>query len=43
MLALLRFAVVLAAGLVAGASIGKLVPHIPWLAATFDTSLELIA
>jgi MFS family permease len=41
MLALARFMAVLAAGLVTGASIGKLVPHIPWLATTFDTSLGL--
>ncbi|HLB15480.1 MAG TPA: MFS transporter [Burkholderiales bacterium] len=41
MLASLRFAVVLAAGLVTAATIGKLVPHIPWLASTFDTSLGL--
>ncbi len=41
MLALVRFLAVLAAGLVTGASIGKLVPHIPWLATSFDTSLGL--
>jgi len=41
MLALVRFLVVLAAGLVTAATIGKLVPHIPWLASAFDTSLGL--
>ncbi len=41
MLALARFTLVLAAGLVTAATIGKLVPHIPWLAAAFDTSLGL--
>jgi MFS family permease len=41
MLALVRFLVVLAAGLVTGASIGKLVPHIPWLATEFGASLGL--
>lgn len=41
MLALVRFLVVLAAGLVTGASIGKLVPHIPWLATEYGASLGL--
>jgi predicted MFS family arabinose efflux permease len=41
MLALVRFFAVLAAGLVTGASIGKLVPHIPWLATSFDAPLGL--
>jgi MFS family permease len=41
MLPLVRFLAVLAAGLVTAATIGKLVPHIPWLATAFDTSLGL--
>ncbi len=41
MLAFGRFAATLAAGLVTAATIGKLVPHIAWLASTFDTSLGL--
>ena len=41
MLALARFLAVLATGLVTAATIGKLVPHIPWLATAFDTSLGL--
>jgi len=41
MLALVRYLAVLAAGLVTAATIGKLVPHIPWLATAFDTSLGL--
>jgi MFS family permease len=41
MLALVRFLAVLTAGLITGASIGKLVPHIPWLATEFGASLGL--
>jgi MFS family permease len=39
--ALLRFAVVLAAGLVTAASIGKLVPHLQWFASEFGIPLGL--
>jgi MFS family permease len=39
--ALVRFLAVLTAGLITGASIGKLVPHIPWLATEFGASLGL--
>jgi MFS family permease len=41
MLALVRYLAVLTTGLVTAATIGKLVPHIPWLATTFDISLGL--
>ncbi len=41
MAALVRYLAVLATGLVTAATIGKLVPHIPWLATAFDTSLGL--
>jgi len=41
MLALVRYLAVLATGLVTAATIGKLVPHISWLATAFDTSLGL--
>ena len=37
--ALLRFLAVFAGGLAAAAAIGKLVPHVQWLAAHFDVSL----
>ena len=36
MLALARFLAILATGLVTAATIGKLVPHIPWLATAFE-------